>query len=256
MEDFPRRLVGKCALVTGSSSGIGRGIALRFAKEGANVAINDLAVKEKQAQAVVEEIKKLGVKAIAVKADVSKTSEVDEMVTQVVRQLGKLDILANNAGIFLEKPLEETTDEMWDRVLNTNLKGQFLCARRCVPEMLKQGKGKIINTASIDSIIAEPNASAYCASKAGVAGLTTALALELAPKKINVNAIAPGQIDTPLIAEWMKNPEIVRTIISKTPFGRIGKPEDIAAAAAFLASDESEFINGVILVVDGGWLVQ
>lgn len=254
--EFPRRLVGKCALVTGSSSGIGRGIALRFAKEGANVAINDLPVKEKQAQAVVDEIRTLGVEAIVVKADVTKTNEVDAMVTQVVRKFGKLDILSNNAGIFLEKPLEETTDEMWDRVLNTNLKGQFLCARRCVPEMLKQGKGKIINTASIDAIVAEPYASAYCASKAGVAGLTTALALELAPKKINVNAVAPGQIDTPLIAHWMKDPEVVKSIISRTPFGRMGKPEDIAAAEAFLASDESEFINGAIIVVDGGWLVQ
>ena len=178
------------------------------------------------------------------------------MVSEAVRELGKLDILVNDAGVFITKPLEETTDEIWDKTLGVNLKGYFLCARRCVPEFIKQGKGKIINIASIDAFVAELNASAYCASKAGVVGLTTALAFELAPKKINVNAIAPGQIDTPLIKEWTRNPEIVKSLISATPFRRLGKPEDIAAAAAFLASDESEFVNGAVIVVDGGWLTQ
>lgn len=255
LEIFPRRLVGKSALVTGSSSGIGRGIAFRFAKEGANIAINHSKSEEK-AKAVAEEIRKLGANAIIVKADVSKTNEVDAMVSEVVRKLGKLDILVNNAGVFIEKTLEETSDEIWDTTIGVNLKGAFLCARRCVPEMLKQGRGKIINIASMDAIVAEPNTSAYCASKAGVVGLTTALALELAPKKVNVNAIAPGQIETPLIAGWMNNPDIVKSITSRTPFGRIGKPEDIAAAAAFLASDESEFVNGAVIVVDGGWILQ
>lgn len=255
LEMFPRRLVGKCALVTGSSSGIGRGIALRFAKEGANVAINH-SKSEERAKAVAEEIRKFGVNAIVVKAEVSNTNEVDTLVSEVVRKLGKLDILVNNAGVFIQKTLQETSDEIWDRTIGVNLRGAFLCSRRCVPEMLKQGKGKIINIASIDAIIAEPNTCAYCASKAGVVGLTTALALELAPLKINVNAIAPGQIETPLIAAWMSNPDVVKRIIARTPFGRIGRPADIAATAAFLASDESEFVNGTVITVDGGWILQ
>jgi len=255
MEELPRRLINKTALVTGSSSGIGRGIALRFAREGASVAVNYGKSKER-AQEVVKEITSLGRRAIMIQADVTKPDEVDAMVTQVVKEFGKLNILVNNAGIFIEKPFEETSDDVWDKIMNINLKGPFLCARRCVPEMLKQGGGKIINLASIDSFIAEPNASAYCASKAGVVGLTTSMAFELAPKRINVNAIAPGQIDTPMIGEWLKNPDTVKALISKTPYGRIGKPSDIAAAAAFLASDESEFVNGAVITVDGGWIIQ
>jgi|SRR5208282_346373 len=255
MDEFPRRLVNKVALVTGASSGIGRGIAIRFAREGASVAINYSKSRER-AQEVVNEINSFGGKAIMIKADVTKADEIDSMVTQLIKEFGRLNILVNNAGIFIEKSFEETSEEVWDKIINTNLKGPYLCARRCVPELLKQNGGKIINLASIDSFIAEPNASAYCASKAGIVGLTTSLAYELAPKRINVNAIAPGQIDTPMIEEWLKNPETVRTLISKTPFGRIGKPTDIAAAAAFLASDESEFVNGAVIAVDGGWMIQ
>jgi NAD(P)-dependent dehydrogenase (short-subunit alcohol dehydrogenase family) len=247
--------VNKVALVTGSSSGIGRAIAVRLAREGATVAVN-YSKSQERAQETVKEINSVGGKAIIIKADVTKATEVDIMVTQAVKELGKLNILVNNAGVFIEKPFEDTSEQVWDTIMNVNLKGPYLCSRRCVPELLKQGGGKIINLASIDSFIAEPNATAYCASKAGVVGFTTALAYELAPKRINVNAIAPGQIDTPMIGEWLKNPETVKALISKTPYGRIGKPTDIAAAAAFLASDESEFVNGVVLTVDGGWLLQ
>lgn len=255
MPNLPRRLEGKSALVTGSSSGIGRGIAIRFAREGANVAVNYSKSKD-SAEETMREIDKTGVKSLEVRADVSQTDQVDRMVSQTVRELGKLDILVNNAGIFIEKSLEDTTDEIWDAVLGTNLKGAFLCARRCVPEMSKTGKGKIINTASMDGLIAEPNIPAYAVSKAGVIGLTTSLALDLASKKINVNAIAPGQIQTPMISEWLKNPELVRGLISKTPLGRLGQPEDVAATAAFLAADESDFITGAVILVDGGWTIQ
>jgi NAD(P)-dependent dehydrogenase (short-subunit alcohol dehydrogenase family) len=249
------RLSGKCALVTGASSGIGRGIALRFGNEGAKVAVN-YGKSQENAEAVARTINTNGSEAFVVKADVSERRQVDAMVSDVASRFGKLDILVNNAGIFIEKTLLDTTDEVWNRIIDVNLRGAFLCTQRCVPEMLKIGGGKVINIASIDSIIAEPNTSAYCASKAGVVGLTTALALELAPKRINVNAIAPGQINTPMISEWVKNPEVVHALESKTPYGRLGRPEDIAAAATFLASDESEFVNGVVLPVDGGWLVQ
>lgn len=255
MSNIARRLEGKSALVTGSSSGIGRGMATRFAKEGANVAVNYSKSKE-SAEETMHEIDKTGVKSLMVRADVSQADQVDSMVSQVVREFGGLDILVNNAGIFIEKSLEDTTDEIWDTVLGTNLKGAFLCARRCVPEMSKIGKGKIINTASMDGLIAEPNIPAYAVSKAGVIGLTTSLALDLASKKINVNAIAPGQIQTPMIGEWLKNPELVRGLVSKTPMGRLGQPEDVAATAAFLAADESDFITGTVILVDGGWTIQ
>jgi NAD(P)-dependent dehydrogenase (short-subunit alcohol dehydrogenase family) len=249
-----KRLLNKVAIVTGSSSGNGRAIALRFAMEGANVVVNYI-THEKEAKNVAKEIEKLGSKAIVVRADVSKASDVDQLVKATIDAFGKVDILVNNAGIFLEKPLLETTEEEWDRVIDVNLKSVFLCTKRVVPEMLKQGKGKIINISSIDAIVAEPHTCAYCASKGGVSSLTRALALELAPKKINVNAIAPGQIDTPMIAKWLKDPEMKKSLIERTPFGRIGKPEDVAAAAVFLALDETEFINGITLVVDGGWLI-
>jgi 3-oxoacyl-[acyl-carrier protein] reductase len=163
MEKRPR-LTGKCALVTGSSTGIGRAIALRFAEEGASVAVN-YSKSEEDANEVVEEIVKLGGSSISVRADVSKTQEVDTLVAEVVRRLGKVDILVNNAGVFIGRSLDQTSEDIWDKVLDTNLKGAFLCARRCVPEMLGVGRGKIINIASIESFISGPDTLAYCARR-------------------------------------------------------------------------------------------
>jgi len=250
------RLGGKCALVTGATAGNGKGIAFKLAAEGANVAINYRESDDGARQIVQTLEDNLGIDALPVKADVSKAQDVDIMIDAVVAHFGRLDILVNNAGIVIEADLAETTESMWDKVIDTNLKGPFLCSKRAVPEILKQGKGKIINIASIDSFVAEPKILAYCASKAGVVGLTKALALELAPKKINVNAIAPGQIRSRMTEEMMKNPEVVKSWLAMTPYGRVGTPEDISAVAAFLASDESEFINGEVIVVDGGWLIQ
>jgi NAD(P)-dependent dehydrogenase (short-subunit alcohol dehydrogenase family) len=209
---------------------------------------------EEEAKKVAKEIEKLGSKAIVVRADVSKALDVDRLVKTAVDAFGKVDILVNNACILVEKPLLETTEEDLDRVLNVNLKGVFLCIKRVVPEMFKQGRGKIINISSIDAVVGEPNTSAYCASKGGVASLTRALAIELAPKKININSIGRGQIDNPMIVEWLKDPKLKQSLIERTPFGRVGKPEDVAAAAVFLALDETEFVNGITLFVDGGWL--
>ena len=254
MSPIPRRLEGKVAIVTGSSHGIGRGIAVRLAQEGALVTVNHRK-SDKDAEETARIIRQNGGKVLIVKADVSKWSEVDQMVAKTVSEFGRLDILCNNAGIMLDGSLLDTTEAMWDETMNINLKSFFLCAKRCVPEMLKQGRGKIINTASTDSFVAEPNVMAYCASKAGIAGLTYALALELAPKKINVNNVAPGAIRTPLIAEWLKSEALTKSMLDKTPIGRLGEPEDIAAAVAFLAADESEFINGATIVSDGGWLI-
>jgi 3-oxoacyl-[acyl-carrier protein] reductase len=259
--DRNKPLAGRSAIVTGSSSGIGRGIAIRLAKDGASVAVN-FSKSRSLADEVVSEIKAMGGETIAIQADVSDTGQVDSMVSKVTAAFGRLDILVNNAGVYLEpgvfadgSDLDKTTDEIWDRTLDVNLKGTFLCSRRSVPEMLRQGKGKIINISSIDGLVAERNSYAYAASKAGVIGLTKALALDLAPKKINVNAIAPGQINTPQLVAF---PELMekslKLYLARTPSGRIGQPEDIASAAAFLASDESDFMHGSTMVVDGGWL--
>ena len=251
MHTFSRRLEDKCAIVTGGSSGIGKGIALRLAREGANVVVN-YSKSEDQAEAVVEEVKRFGGNAAAIRADVSKAHDVNNLVSQTVERFGKLNILVNNAGITLEKSLMDTTEEMWDKVIDIDLKSVFLCAKRCVPEILKQGRGRIVNISSIDGLVADPYCHAYCAAKGGVIGLTRVLALELGPKGITVNAIAPGLIDTPMVSHFVNDPKAAEGWISRTPVGRLGKPEDIAAMVAFLASDESEYISGAIISVDGG----
>ncbi|NYT00375.1 MAG: 3-oxoacyl-ACP reductase FabG [Methanocellales archaeon] len=247
-------LKGKVAIVTGAGSGIGRGIALRFAKEGADIVIPDLNLEG--AQNTAKEIEALGRNSLVIKMDVSNSSDVDRMVTETINNFGKIDILVNNAGIFIQKPLLETTEADWDKVLDINLKGAFLCSKRVVKEMLKRGGGKIINLASVAGQVGFANSSAYCASKGGVINLTREMALELAPKNINVNAIGPGSIETPMTREMLADPAIKQMLLGVTPFGRIGQPEDIANAASFLASGESNFVNGITLFVDGGWLTQ
>lgn len=250
------KLEGKCALVTGSSSGIGAEIARRLAQKGADVVVNYFK-SQIAAEEVARGIRGAGGRVITVRCDVSKASDVDQMITKTIAEFGRLDILVNNAGIAEERGgLLTVTEEIWDKIIDINLKGAFLVSRRAMPEILKQGRGKIINIASINSFVAEPNSLAYCSSKAGLIGLTKSLALEFAPKGINVNAIAPGQIETPLMAEWLSIPEVTEALKFKTPYGRVGKPTDVASLAAFLADDESEFVNGAVFVVDGGWMIQ
>lgn len=250
-------LKGKFALVTGASRGIGRGIALTLARQGANVAINYIKSIDK-AQDVVNEIKNMGRDSFVIQADVSKSDQVQNMFNQIREKWGRLDILVNNAGINDYANFTDLTEEQWDRVLDVNLKGQFLCAREAAKLMEINHWGRIINISSISSGgvgIGFKNISHYTASKAGVIGLTENIALELAPKGINVNSIAPGAIETDMVAGIIKdNPEVLKGIISRIPKGRMGKPEDIGAAAAFLASEEADYITGVTLYVDGGWL--
>jgi NAD(P)-dependent dehydrogenase (short-subunit alcohol dehydrogenase family) len=252
------KLKDKVAIVTGAASsiGMGRAIALAFAKEGANVVVCDVkydGVKER-----AREIEQLGRKSLAVRTDVSKASDVSQLIETTVKTLGKIDIVVNNAGIREEpaKPLQDITEEEWDAIQSVNLKGVFLCMKYAVPHMIKQKKGKIINIASIFGQVSFPNYASYCAAKGGVINLTRVAALELAPHKINVNAIGPGVIETELVKTTLEDPEVMKLLMALIPFGRIGKPEDIAAVAVFLASDESEYINGQTIFADGGFLVH
>lgn len=248
------RLKGKVALVTGGGTGIGKAIALELAKEGAKVVITGRRLNK--LEDVVNEIKKRGGEGIAVTGDVSKPADVDRMIKAAVDTFKRLDILVNSAGVLYSADLAHHTGKIWDETIDINLKGSFLCIQRAVPEMLKQGKGKIINIASIAGQIGFPNSAAYCASKGGIMGMTKALACELAPQKINVNVIAPGDIETPLNAHLLRDPVYLKSRIDQTPYGRVGQVSDIAPAAVYLASDESDFACGVILTVDGGLISQ
>ncbi len=248
------RLKNKVALVTGGGTGIGRAIALEFAKEGARVAITGR--RKDTLSKTVNEIIKKGGKALGIPGDVSIIADVDKMVTETVKKFGKLDILVNCAGILISADLAHHTEKIWDDTIDINLKGSFLTTQRAVPEMLKQGKGKVIHIASIAGQIGFPDSTAYCASKGGIMGMTKAMAMELAPKKINVNCIAPGDVATPLNEHLLRKPKYLKSRVDNTPYGRVGQVQDIAPGAVYLASDESDFANGITLTIDGGLIIQ
>jgi len=248
------KVKNKIAIVTGSGRGIGKSTVLELAKEGAKVVVSDIDIKE--CQNVCDEIKKIGSDAIAVKCDISKKSDVDAMIKKTMQKFQKIDILINNAGVVLMKPFVEMTEKDWDFVLDINLKGVFLCTNAVVKQMIKQKSGKIISVASIAGEVGFMNTSAYCASKAGIINLTRELALELSPHNINVNAIAPGVIATKMTEDMLKDKKTKEVLLASTPLGRVGQPEEIGKAAVFLASDDSNFITGHTLVVDGGWLTH
>ncbi len=248
------KLDNKTAIVTGARRGIGRSSALALAMEGANVIVSD--ISKEDCQKVVTEIKGLGKKGLALKCDVSSKAEVEEMVKRTIREFGRIDILVNNAGIISYKPFLDLTEEEWDNTLKVNLKGQFLCAQTVAKEMIKNKKGRIINIASISSGgcgIAFPSIAHYTASKGGVIGLTEALALELTPLGINVNAICPGAIDTDM-SKGVKDSGQLEPLLRRIPKGRLGKPEEIANLVTFLASEDSDYMSGAAIVIDGGWL--
>jgi len=253
------KLKNRIVLVTGAGQGIGRGIALRLAQEGAKVAVNDISLKS--AKETLSQIKSKGAEGIAVEADVTKYDEVERMARSISKNLGTVDILINNAGICRTIPFLKTTEEIWDRILEVNLKGTFLCCKSFIPGMIKKEGGKIINISSESGKRGVKGQSAYCSSKFGVIGLTQVLALELAPYKINVNAVCPSLVDTPL---WDQMGEEYSKIfgIQKGklkdyykriyPLGRIGTVEDVANIALFLASPESDWITGQSINVNGG----
>lgn len=242
-------LKNKVAIVTGGGSGIGRAIALRLAREGADIVVVD--VKEELAEKTAEDTEKSGIRSLALKTDVSISADVDQMVKTAVKKFGRIDILVNNAGIIVRKNLFDHTEEDWDKVLNINLKSVFLCCKQVVPLMMKQGKGKIINIASGAGHIGMRR-GVYGASKAGVINLTASMALELAPYKINVNAISPGTVETSMSAAVRASAEMEEKIVKCIPYGRLGRPEDIASAVVFLASEESDYMVGGVVNVDGG----
>ena len=248
-------LTNKIALVTGARRGMGKADALALARQGAKVAVTDINLEE--CQQVVEEIKANGGEAMAFKMDVSDKAEVDKVFDEVVNKWGKLDILVNNAGVFLPKPFLELTEEDWDKTVDINLKGEFLCAQRAAKEMVKNKWGRIINIASIASGqvgCGYPGGTHYSASKGGITAMTETMALELGRMGVTVNAIGPGAIDTPMIQGIKDSKEAMAAISARVPVGRVGTSEEIAAVVAFLASDESSYVNGATIFVDGGWL--
>ena len=240
-------LNGKTALVTGASRGIGRAIALRLAEDGANVAVIYAGSADK-AEAVVNEITALGVNAKAYRCNVADSAAVNETVQAVTNDLGKIDILVNNAGITRDGLMLRMKDEDFDAVLDTNLKGAFNMIRACYSGFIRKKSGRIINISSVSGIMGNAGQANYSASKAGVIGLTKSVARELASRGITCNAVAPGFIQTDMTENLGDNNPLLNSI----PLGRMGKPEDIAAAVAFLASDSAAYITGEVLKVDGG----
>jgi glucose 1-dehydrogenase len=254
-----KKLAGQIALVTGASSGIGAGVAKALASEGATVIVNHSSSPEK-AQGVIDEIRKNGGEAIGIQADVSKEDHVLRMFGQILKEFGTLDILVNNAGLQKDAAFTEMTLAQWQYVLDVNLTGQFLCAREAAKEFLRRGvvperslsAGKIICMSSVHEVIPWAGHANYAASKGGIMLLMKTIAQELAPKKIRVNSIGPGAIKTPINKEAWETQEAADKLLTLIPYKRIGEPSDIGKAAVWLASDESDYVNGITLFVDGG----
>ncbi len=249
------RLKDKVAIVTGGSMGIGKAVCLAFGREGAKVAVVNRT--RKNGEAVVKEIVDAGGAARAFPCDVSKKAEVDGMVKGVADALGTVDIRVGNAGIMIKNPVEGYTEEDWDRMIDTNLKGNFLLSQAIIPIMKKKKYGKLVFMASIAGTHAFPNALPYCASKGGVVMITKALAAEIAKDGINVNCISPGNTATPLNQHLQDDPDFVKLLEGLTPTGRAYiATEEIAGAAVFLASDEASAVHGLDMIVDDGWCVM
>lgn len=250
------RLEGQVALVTGGRRGIGRAIALALAGAGADIAVADAVTEDGRLDGVAREIEKLGRSSLAVKADISRTGEVEMMTNSVMARFGQINILVNCAGVWLPGPtLVDCPEEQWDRVIDVNLKGTYLCCRSVARIMLKQKSGNIINLSSQVGLNPGLGAGAYSISKAGIIMMTRQLALELAHAGIRVNALAPGIVKTDFNIDLWRQPENERRLANGVPLGRLAEPEDIARTAVFLASDDAAYITGAAIPVDGGWRV-
>lgn len=244
----------KVAIVTGGSFGIGRATAVAFAKRGARVTIAD---RVEDAE-TINVIRSAGGEALFVKCDVSQAAEVSVMLEQTVKKFGRLDFAFNNAGVEgLTAPIPECTEENWDKTIDINLKGVWLCMKYEIPYMLKQGRGSIVNNASVAGLVGFTGIPAYVASKHGIIGLTKNAALENAKAGIRVNAVCPGVIKTPMIDRFTgKNKEVEKQFVDMEPVGRLGQPEEVAEAVMWLCSDAASFVTGISLPVDGGWIAR
>lgn len=253
-EENQNNLKGKVAILTGARRGIGKAIALKLAQKGANVIVTD--ISEEDCQKVVEEIQNLGSEGLALALDVTNEENIKSVIAEAKENFGKIDILVNNAGIFIQEELDKMDSQKIEKELAVNLKGAILCTKYLIPEMKNQNYGKIVNIASIAGFVGFELASVYCATKGALIAMTKELAMELGKYKINVNAVAPGVIATDMTKDMLADEKIREGILAKIPYGRIGQPEDIANAVAFLVSDEAEYITGHTLVVDGGWTIM
>jgi 3-oxoacyl-[acyl-carrier protein] reductase len=249
-------LRNKVALVTGSRRGIGRAIAMALADAGADVIVCDIVLDDGKLNEAVEAIRALGRRSAAFKVDISDKAQVESMVEQSARMVGRIDILVNCAGVWIPgETLLDCSDEDWDRVIDTNLRGTYFCCRSVGRIMVKQREGNIVNLSSQVGLNPGAGAGAYSISKAGIIMLTRQLALELAPYNIRVNALAPGIVKTDFNADLWKNADIANQMVHGIPIGRMAEPDDVARPAVFLASDDSRYITGAVINVDGGWQV-
>ena len=246
------KLQNKVAIVTGGGKGIGREISLGLSKEGAKIVIAEIDIEN--SNKVIEEIKNNGGDALSIKTDISNENSVKNLISETIKKFSKIDILINNAGTRHVKKLNDHNLNDWNDMLSVNLTGPYICCKAVIPEMKKVGKGKIINFGSIASFMGRPDRVGYVAAKSGVLGLTRALAIDLKGTNINVNTICPGLISTPFNKKYAEDPTHGEKWGKETIVGRWGKPSDIVGAAVFLSSDESDFINGSEIKIDGGWL--
>lgn len=247
------KLEKKKVIVTGSSRGIGRSIALHCGKAGADVVVNYHSSTQK-ANAVAEKIRSMGRKALVIQADVAESSAVKKMVDEAIQEFGRIDILVNNAGIVLKDPMEQLSERDWNRVMNVNLRGPFLCSKYAGRQMIEQESGVIINIASISGLHPEINMGAYSISKAGLIRLSEILAIEWAKYNIRVNAVCPGPVQTPMMKEAYEDPDLYKARTEAIPMKRFAKPEEIAKLVTFLASEDASYITGEQVVIDGGSL--
>jgi len=252
------RLPNKVAVITGAGSGMGRATAVLFAEEGAKPVVVD--IDEESGQATVDMIKEKGQEALFIPADVTNCSQVKSMVARVVESCGKVDVLVNSAGMWRLGNVVDVEEEEWDKIMDLNLRGTFLCCKYCIPEMIKSGGGAIVNISSECGIVAWKDMVAYCVSKAAVVSLTKSIALDFASQNIRANCVCPGTTETPMPLSWLAkqpDPQKARRAMEEVrPANRLGKPEEIAYGILYLASDESPYATGAVLSIDGGATVK